>query len=54
LFPKTGQAVFGKLILPEGDPAFDRETWIRRRAEEMQMIGHQEVVDDPPISLHSI
>ena len=35
-------------VFPETDPAFDGEFQIVRSAEQMQMIGHQEIIADKP------
>ena len=42
-------AAFAELIFPIGRPAFHFEKRTpRRRTEEMQVIGHEQVVADPP------
>lgn len=38
----------GRLIFPTGDPTFDGEPQVVRRAEEMQVIGNQQVIADEP------
>jgi hypothetical protein len=40
--------LLGEAIFPEAHPAFDGELQITRRAEEMQMIGHKEIIADEP------
>ena len=52
-FPHTRERVpafpvFCKTILPKSDPAFDGELKIIRRTEQMQMIGHQQIIAHQP------
>ncbi len=42
------QMCFGKAVFPETNPSFDREFQITRRAEEMQVIRHQQVITHDP------
>jgi len=39
---------FSKTVFPETDPTLNREFQIARRAEQMQMIGHQKIITDEP------
>ena len=41
---------FGKPIFPETNPTFDSELQIVRRAEQMQVIRHQQIIADEPCS----
>jgi hypothetical protein len=38
----------GEAVFPEAHPAFNRKFQIIRRAEQMQMIGHQEIIAHEP------
>ena len=39
---------FGETIFPEGNPAFDGESQLTRCAEQVQMVGHQQVIAHQP------
>jgi len=39
---------FGKSVFPKTDPTLDRELQITRRAEEMQVVGHEQIITHEP------